>query len=333
MKLPVNRNNGVLALAMMLALGAGIATPATARERKAAPPVVTGPAGDYPVTLGDPFVVDGVTYTPSDALNYDAVGKAVPMGTDDGAMARINGAHRTLPVPSYVEVTSLASGRTVLVRIDRRGPMSGDGLVALSPMAWSELGLPGDAAAPVRVRRVNPPEPERALLRTGSAAPRRMDTPSGLLAALRRKLGLEPPVADLPVTITPTQVTAPGTPKPAASAKPAPQAAPAPEKPAPKPLPKPAPKAEAAAVAPKPAPPPEPPKRPIAAVGRYFVQIGAFSQRANAEAAASKAGGAMAKAGSLWRVRSGPFSSGDEAERGLAKARAAGYAGARIVRD
>ncbi|MBX9885506.1 MAG: SPOR domain-containing protein [Novosphingobium sp.] len=341
MKLPVNRNNGVLALALVLALGAGSAGTATARERKAPPPAVTGPAvtgpaGDYPVTLGDPFVVGGVTYTPADTLNYDAVGKAVPMGSQDGAAARIDGAHRTLPVPSYVEVTSLASGRTVLVRIDRRGPMSGEGLVALSPMAWAELGLPGDASAPVRVRRVNPPEPERALLRTGQAAPRRMDTPTGLLAALRRKLGLEPPVADLPVTINPAQVAAPaaapGAAKPAAATKPVTKAPPVADKPGPKPLPTPAPKAAPAAT-PKPAPPPEPPKRPVAAAGRTFVQIGAFSQRANAEAAARKAGGSLVQAGTLWRVRSGPFSTGDEAERALAKARGAGYAGARIVRD
>ncbi|MBY0394536.1 MAG: SPOR domain-containing protein [Novosphingobium sp.] len=328
MKLPVNRNNGVLALAMVLALGAGLADPVTARDRKAAAPDVSGPAGDYPVTLGEPFVVDGVTYTPADTLNYDAVGKAVAMGTDEGGAGRINGAHRTLPVPSYVEVTSLSSGRTILVRIDRRGPMSGEGLVALSPMAWSQLGLPGDASAPVRVRRVNPPEPERALLRTGQAAPQRMDTPPGLLAALRRKLGLEPPVGDLPVTIRPAEV-APGAPKPPAPAKPAVKIA---KKPTPEPQVKPAPKAEVA-TAPKPAAPPEPPKRPAAAAGRYYVQIGAFSQRGNAEAAARKAGGSMVQAGSLWRVRSGPFSAGDEAERGLAKARAAGYAGARIVRD
>ena len=345
MKLPVNRNSGVLALAMVLALGAGFTSSAAARERKAAAPDVMGPAGDYPVTLGDPFVIDGVTYTPSDALNYDAVGKAVPMGADEAAAARINGAHRTLPVPSYVEVTSLASGRTILVRIDRRGPMSGDGLLALSPMAWAQLGLPGDASAPVRVRRVNPPEPERALLRSGQAVPPRMDTPQGLLAALRRKLGLEPPVGELPVTIHPAQVAGSGTPnpaaptkpvapsKPAAPVKPVVQAPATPEKPAPKPVPKPASKPEAVVAAPKPAAPVEAPKRPAVAAGRFFVQIGAFSQRANAEAAARKAGGSLVQAGSLWRVRSGPFSAGDEAERGLAKARAAGYAGARIVRD
>ena len=340
MKLPVNRKNCALALATMLALGAGIAAPVSARERKAPPAEVTGPAGDYPVTLGEPFVIDGVMYSPADTLNYDAVGKAVPMGADEGAMARINGAHRTLPVPSYVEVTSLSTGRTILIRIDRRGPMSGDGLVALSPMAWAELGLPGEASAPVRVRRVNPPEPERALLRTGWAAPRRMDTPPGLLVALRRKLGIEPPVADLPVTIRPTQVAGAAAAQPAMPPSPAPKATPGsdkpvpklPPKPAPKPTPNPEPKPEPVAP-PKPAPSAQSPQRSAAASARYFVQIGAFAQRSNAAAAAQKAGGSMVQVGSLWRVRSGPFSTGDEAQRGLAKARAAGYAGARIVRD
>jgi rare lipoprotein A len=79
-------------------------------------------------------------------------------------------------------------------------------------------------------------------------------------------------------------------------------------------------------------PAPTEPPRPASAA-RLYVQIGAFGQRGNAEAAARKAGGSLVRAGSVWRVRSGPFSAGDEAERGLAKARAAGYAGARIVHD
>jgi len=63
------------------------------------------------------------------------------------------------------------------------------------------------------------------------------------------------------------------------------------------------------------------------------VQIGAFAQRGNADAAARKAGGSLVQAGSLWRVRSGPFSTGTEADSALAKARAAGYATARTVRE
>lgn len=317
------------ALALVLALGAGMADPLAARDRKAAPPDVTGPAGDYPVLIGDPFVVDGVTYTPADTLNYDAVGKAALMDGGSG-VPKISGAHRTLPVPSYVEVTSLSSGRTILVRIDQRGPMSGDALVALSPQAWSQLALPADGSAAVRVRRVNPPEAERAALRTGQAAPQRMDTPPGLLAALRRKLGLEPPVGDLPVTIRPADVVSGAAPKPAIPVKPAFKPV-APPKSVPKPVPKPAPRP--AAPAPEPAPTAEPEARPVAAAGRLYVQIGAYAQRGNAEAAARKAGGSLVRAGSLWRVRSGPFSAGDEAERALAKARGAGYAGARIVRD
>ncbi|KUR71459.1 hypothetical protein AQZ52_12555 [Novosphingobium fuchskuhlense] len=343
MRLPVNRNTGLAVLAAALVLGSGLAVPAIARDRQASLPEMTGPAGDYPVTLGDPFTVDGKTFTPADTLNYDAVGRAVPMGPEDGVAGRINGAHRTLPVPSYVEVTSLSSGRTILVRIDRRGPMSGDGLVALSPMAWAQLGLPGDASAPVRVRRVNPPETERALLRTGQAVPPRMDTPSGLLAALRRKLGLEPPVGDLPVTIRPAEVAAAGAPRPAPAANPPVKAAPGAAKPPVKPASKPAPKPPAPKPAPaKPAPAAEPPQpapvqrpeaHPKPAAAQVYVQIGAFSQRGNAEAAARKAGGSLVRSGNLWRVRSGPFAPGDEATRGLAKARAAGYAGARIVHD
>jgi hypothetical protein len=65
-----------------------------------------GPAGDYPMVLGAPFMVDGVTYTPADTMNYDAVGYA---GEDGGE--GISGAHHTLPLPSYVEVTALDRAR------------------------------------------------------------------------------------------------------------------------------------------------------------------------------------------------------------------------------
>lgn len=314
MKLPVSLNTGALALGLTLMVGDLIAAPAQGRDRTVLPPETSGPAGDYPVVVGEPFVVDGVTYTPADRLNYDAVGKVVQLRQGEDT-ARINGAHRTLPIPSYVEVTSLDSGRTALVRLDQRGPMSGDALVALSPMAWAQLGLTIGGASPVRVRRVNPPEQERALLRTGQEAPLRMDTPPGLLAALRRKLGEEPPVSNLPVTIKPGDV-ATVVPKPAPLAKPAQKPAPALDNPT----------AIGSSTQ-------TPPARPVPVSGRYYVQIGAFAQRGNGDAAARKAGGTLVRAGNLWRVRSGPFSTGTEAQGALAKARAAGYASARIVRE
>jgi rare lipoprotein A len=316
MKLSGSLKLGVLTLSAALVVGGALAAPAWARDRKSPLLEVSGPAGDYPVTLGEPFLVDGITYTPADTLNYDAVGTAVYLGANESS-ARISGAHRTLPVPSYVEVTSLDSGRTILVRLDQRGPMSGDALVALSPMAWTQLGLPMSGTGPVRVRRVNPPEQERALLRTGQTAALRMDTPPGLLAALRRKLGTDLPVRDLPVTVRPSATsTSPLRPLPVRK---------------PVPIAKPAPRPVAAA----PAQPTEPvtPARPTAAATRVYVQVGAFAQRGNAEAAARKSGGALVRAGGIWRVRSGPFSAGTEADSALAKARRAGYAGARTMRE
>jgi rare lipoprotein A len=78
-----------------------------------------GPAADYPVVIGDAFTIDGVTHTPTDQLNYDAVGYASVSPQDGVAVAA---SHKTLPLPSYAEVTSLESGRTILVRVENRGP-------------------------------------------------------------------------------------------------------------------------------------------------------------------------------------------------------------------
>jgi len=113
---------------------------------------VTGPAGDYPVVLGDPYSVDGQIYTPVDTTSYDEVGYAAP-GNMGGA--GITAAHKTLPLPSYVEVTSLVTGKTILARVERRGPMTGDRLISLSQDAQTQLG--SEDGTPVRVRRVNPP--------------------------------------------------------------------------------------------------------------------------------------------------------------------------------
>jgi rare lipoprotein A len=268
------------------------------------------------MVLGAPFVVDGVTYTPADTLNYDSVGYAEAV-----AGAGVSGAHRTLPLPSYVEVTALDTGKTILVRLTERGPMTGNGLVALSAGAWTQLGAAPGARLPVRVRRVNPPEAERALLRTGHQAPARMDTPPGLLAALKRKLGIAP--AALPADT----VAEPTLPKPAAPAKPEPKVAaqPAPAKPAPARL--------DAPVAAKEAPPPATPKPlPTSASAKGFlIQVGAYSTQARADAAAKATGGSVSQVGKLWRVRVGPHKDRGQADAALAKVRAGGYADARVV--
>ena len=145
--------------------------------------VAAGPEADYPQVLGEPFTVDGQQFTPEDVFSYDAVGFAT---LDREGGPGISVAHKTLPYPSYVEVTSLDSGTTILARVERRGPMTASRLVALSPGAQAQLGAA--EGTPVRVRRVNPPEYERAELRLGRPVPTRLSTPGSLLAVLKEKL-------------------------------------------------------------------------------------------------------------------------------------------------
>jgi rare lipoprotein A len=292
MRLPVDRFLPFAALALLSACGGN------GHSRVASAPAPSGPAADYPVVLGEPFTIDGVTYTPADKLNSDQVGYAVA-GAEGGSA--VSAAHRTLPLPSYVEVTSLETGKTILVRVERRGPPTGDALVELSPGAAAQLGA--GARTAVRVRRVNPPEIERAALRSGERAPERMDTPKSLLAVLMRKLD---PRATAPVS--------------AAATKPATLAAIAS---APKP------RAAVAAVKPEPAPAPVATERPPA---RMMIQVGAFGSKTNAEATAARVGGTVSQSGRLWRVRMGPYQARSEVAAALAKARGAGYIDPRIHR-
>ncbi|HXD02310.1 MAG TPA: SPOR domain-containing protein [Novosphingobium sp.] len=328
MRLPVSRNHGhprhfgLLLLATVMSLAGLLAAPLLARQPAAPASAPTGPAGDYPMVLGAPYVIDGATYTPADIMNVDQVGYAV-IAPDAGPGVTI--AHRTLPLPSYVEVTSLKTGRTILARVERRGPMSGPDLIALSSGAAAQLGA--DGRLPVRVRRVNPPETERALLRTGQTAPVRMDTPMSLVNVLLRKL--DPALVTPPVLPAPPAPPAPEpattdvarkAPIPPAAPKLAGKAAAAPARPA-------AAAARAGAAVPKPSP-----AATAARSGLVYVQVGAFSTRERAETAARQVGGTVSPVGKLFRVRISGFASPAAAAAALAKAKGAGYSDARIQR-
>ena len=273
------------------------------------------PIADPPAVLGDPYTADGITYAPADAP-FDDVGY---VGLDDSAGPRISVSHRTLPLPSYVEITSLDSGRTILARVERRGPMTGKQLVALSATGFAQLEA--DPALPLaaRVRRVNPQEYERALLRTNQRAPERLVTPGPLLEVLRRLLANKNAPAQIAVV----------DPDPSASVSvaAAPPAKPTHVKPVPvKPTPV---KPPVAKPAPAKAPPAKPAAAPVA--GGFTVQIASFASRANADASAKKLGGRVSGSGRLWRVRYGPFTDRAAAKAGLARAKKAGFGDARIV--
>nr|WP_254913665.1 RlpA-like double-psi beta-barrel domain-containing protein [Sphingobium sp. Z007] len=280
--------------------------------------------GNTPAPLGPPYVVGGVTYTPTDPASYDEVGYAgvAEDGSDGGATATgeafmpsaITAAHKTLPLPSYVEVTALDSGRTILVRVNDRGPMRNDQLIALSPGAAAQLGVAG--MTPVRVRRVNPPEQERAALRSHAQAAERLETPAALLKVLRGKLGPAPsaavPLARAPVADKPK----PAPIKPVSASRPGADFDTA----APKPVAQPA----RAAAIPKPSP-------ALPKTGAYVVQVGAFSSRARADALARSLGARVDPGGGIWRVRLGPYATQQAAQAGVRQAAAKGFENSRIM--
>ena len=81
------------------------------------------------------------------------------------------GADQTLPLPSYVEVTALDTGRRIIVRVNDRGPFAGSSrIIDLSRGAAEQLGLRAVGKAAVRVRVVEPDEKDRERLRHGKAA-------------------------------------------------------------------------------------------------------------------------------------------------------------------
>ncbi len=82
-------------------------------------------------------------------------------------MYQFSGAHRTLPLPSYVRVTNLDNGRSVIVRINDRGPFHQGRLIDLSYAAAVRLGVNLTGTAPVEVRAIDPDDPDSD--RVGSA--------------------------------------------------------------------------------------------------------------------------------------------------------------------
>jgi rare lipoprotein A len=116
--------------------------------------------GGYKV--GRPYRVGGRWYHPRENPNYDRTGTASWYGTAFHGRRTSNGeiynmhamtaGHPTLPMPSYAWVTNLQNGRTVLVRVNDRGPYAKDRLIDLSYQTAHTLGFSQRGLARVRVR-------------------------------------------------------------------------------------------------------------------------------------------------------------------------------------
>ncbi|MBU6166336.1 MAG: septal ring lytic transglycosylase RlpA family protein [Alphaproteobacteria bacterium] len=136
--------------------------------------------GNWPVKIGKPYQVAGITYVPADDRAYREEGVASWYGPGFHAGSTANGerydqddltaAHRTLPMPSWVQVENLDNGRRLTVRINDRGPFVGGRIIDLSRKAAQLLGVDRVGTARVRLTRVYPAGGEDAVV-TAAAPP------------------------------------------------------------------------------------------------------------------------------------------------------------------
>jgi len=144
-----------VAAALLLTLGACSSGP-DGRRIGSNPPV----QGGYKV--GVPYQINGVWYYPKEDFNYNRTGIASWYGhpfhgrtSASGERYNMNAmtaAHKTLPMPSLVEVTNLENGRTAVLRVNDRGPFVSGRIIDVSRAAAQKLGFHGSGIAKVRVR-------------------------------------------------------------------------------------------------------------------------------------------------------------------------------------
>lgn len=264
-----------------------------------------------------PYEIKGVWYYPKADPDYDQKGIGSWYGEQFHNRRTANGeifdmdmpsaAHKTLPLPSIVEVTNLDNGRKMQVRVNDRGPFIGDRIIDLSKAAADQLGYGRAGIANVRVRYVGPAgkatpfEQRRQVASAAPSFPRDEPPPSkrtyaGGLPPAQAAYGPPPPPKAAEPDFMPSNASTPA----ARTYEPS----------------------------------------PVASVSAYRIQAGSFSSRANAERAAARlsdAGEASIESiergqGTLYRVvvKAGP----DEAEAFGVRDRVArlGFSDATVLR-
>src|SRR6058998_2803627 len=165
------------------------------------------PKGGGTYRVGKPYTVAGRVYVPEEDTEYREDGLASWYGNDFHGRLTANGevfdmtsltaAHPTLPMPCYARVTNLGNGKSLIVRVNDRGPYHGNRLIDVSHRAAELLEFKGNGVARVRVEYVARAPLEGsddrqlvATLRSGVPAP----APSMVRVASAR-----PFVPDIPV--------------------------------------------------------------------------------------------------------------------------------------
>jgi len=276
------------------------------------------PKGGGSYRIGSAYQVDGVWYQPKEDPSYDRVGTASWYGelfhgrrTANGEiydMDRLSAAHPTLPLPIYARVTNLQNNRSIIVRINDRGPYANDRIIDLSRRSADLLGYRNKGTAQVRVQFL-----ARAPLNGDDSYERRYLANQHWMTYAAN--GDDKNKQD-PISVG-------SLPKEAVAAKNSGwKTVTNPAKTAVRNEPSALKSAEAAA-----------PKGPI------LIQAGSFKSKDNADKARSQLA-AIAPvdvtpiavgADTYFRVRIGPFSTDADAQSALARAEEAGYSGAKIV--
>nr|WP_314623074.1 septal ring lytic transglycosylase RlpA family protein [uncultured Noviherbaspirillum sp.] len=273
-----------------------------------------------------PYVVFGKTYTPQvDEQPAKQRGRGSWYGkkfhgqkTSSGEpydMYKMTAAHPTWPIPSYARVTNLGNNRSVVVRVNDRGPFHSDRIIDLSYTAALKLGYIGHGSAMLEAQRILPDEiREMELARNSGAAPAAANVPAQPSMPAMAMASMAPAAMSAPAAVETGAVPMPLTTVSApAELLAAPVDASAP------------PAAPVAASA-------SPDAGPMSASG-FYLQLGAFSQAANAHAArmqhAQRWSGRLQQVdivenNSLFRLYGGPFNSRADAEATARQMQASG---------
>ncbi|CAM3675781.1 Endolytic peptidoglycan transglycosylase RlpA [Bordetella sputigena] len=233
-------------------------------------------------------------------------------------MYAMTAAHPTLPLPSYARVTSAINGKTIIVRVNDRGPFHDNRIMDLSYVAAYKLGIIGPGSGEVTVQRILPDEVRRMVAeresgrRAGAAAAVAVGGAGSESGGLAASDVSEPVPVVLSAGETPAAM--PLTPAPSAPIGGTAMSSLPPARggvaSGPTPLPPAATAAAPAIAAPAAAQAP-------AGSGSVYLQLGAFSQPANAQSLAARVNGPLTaaglppatveQAGQLYRVRVGPY--------------------------
>ena len=262
--------------------------------------------------IGEPYQINNIWYRPEENYKYKEVGIASWYGPDfhkgitaNGEtynMYELSAAHRTLPLPSIVKVTNLDNGKSVVVRVNDRGPFVNNRIIDLSKAAAEQLDFTQAGTAKVRVEILEDESKElkKNILKNGGK----------VVDGAPITDSQEPPSFSEPIVLSPDTVEEEETTKVVTAAE-----------------------ADKAVYSPK--------KKVVASGENYYIQAGAFSNKDNALAVQKKLSSfgrvsvqEVKKDGKMiYRVRLGGFETGEDAADLMEEIEKFGYTDLRLIQE